>query len=919
MDVASHVPAYLFCERFAQGKIAVDLYPPDERGAMFLARSARGVLVVHEARSQARDPSDRVCRVFARLPDLPLAHPAADLVIITALAATEASSRPEIEVLLRAARSVIQPSGLLAILVPNRDALLLDGTAPAGLPGFLDLERALRRHFPHVTLLGQQPLHGAVLHPVGRRDAEEPPILDDRMTSEQSEPPSHFLCLCSSRYRKVDDSVIAELPYGLLAGPVRHRIGELAGALAVVENESEARARNVGALQVRVADLTSKLEDASDLQVEIATLTDKVAGLERELGRRDKLITEAEAARSDLAERIAQMDTRLLEADREARKAAQALADAGHQRELGAREREDLEQERDRLASEARLLRTENKTRQRDQDEAVEQAASAQAELSALHSEASRQRRELMSARERIRRLEVELAETGERAADAVRLEAERNDLRARFAGERERFESTLREGRERLAGETVARERSERTASELGARLDSELREAQEQLAIETAARERAERNLSAAGDRLEQADRSRRDLEAVRDRAEQGLVDVGARCAALEQDLSRAQARATDLERQLEKRTDENKRQDLAIDTIARRAEDAEKRVAEKAVVLEESQAELAAARLGLEQARAAATELDNLHAQSEARARAVEELSAEIERLRPNAVSAEAARTRALAAEARVTALAADLAKVEEQAGSASARAEQLEEDLERAMAALADGERAVEEAHRGTLDDDESAAALFEQAQRILQLEKEVARLTEENETGLIKVREDLETELKYASSQLEARHGEIWEMREEIVRLRAEVAASASAADHAGSTSDFQHVLAEQESLIAELTEDREKLRVTAEQLRKSLEVRKKNLKILAAVLKRERAVRMAQEAPRPADAPDERVRGTLITREFDIRRILVDAGADMTGDPLDDLGSLSIDEEAPEKPSDKDGEAPERE
>ncbi|MDD5306046.1 MAG: hypothetical protein PHU25_01880 [Deltaproteobacteria bacterium] len=793
---------------------------------------------------------------MAHLPDLPLSQPAADLVIITALAAMETSYRPEIDPLLKAARSAIQPSGLLAILVPNRDAQLLEGSAPAGLPGFLDLERALRRHFPHVTLLGQQPLHGAVLFPVGRREVAESPILDDRMTSEQVEPPSHFLCLCSSRYRKVDDNVIAELPYSLLADPVRRRLGELSGVLAVVEKESEARARNVEAQQTRIAALTSKLEDVSDLRLEIATLGDKATGLERELARRDKLIADADAARNDFAERLSQMDTRLLEAGRDARKAAQVLADVSHQRDLSAREREDLERERDRLAAEARTLRAENKARQRDQDEAVEQAAAAQAELSALHSEASRQRRELTGARERVRRLEIELAEANERAADLARLEAERNDLQSRTASEHERLESTLREERQRFVGEM--------------------------------AAREKAERNLTAADARLVQVELGKRDLEAARAQAEQRLFENETRRTTLEQDLSRAQARAAELERQLEQRADENKRQELAIDTITRRALAAEKRAAEIEVVLDQARVDLVAARL-------------------------------ELERLRPNATSAEAARTRALTAEARAVDLEVELARAKDQVGSASARTEQLEADLERAMAALADGERAIEEAHKESGTTDDNGSPISERGRRVLEIEREVARLKEENETGLLKVREDLETELKYASSQLEARHGEIWELREEIVRLRAEIAASTSAAEHEGSNSDLQHVLAEQESLIAGLAEDREKLRATAEQLRKSLEVRKKNMKILAAVLKRERSMRTTRDATGPDEAPGEGPQGPLVARESDIREILVEAGADMTGDPLEDIDSSPLEDEEPRQLPDNDSEAPDLE
>ena len=52
MDAGAHIPSYLLCEQLAgQGRVA-DLFPPDERGARILARTAQAIVVVQSTASR---------------------------------------------------------------------------------------------------------------------------------------------------------------------------------------------------------------------------------------------------------------------------------------------------------------------------------------------------------------------------------------------------------------------------------------------------------------------------------------------------------------------------------------------------------------------------------------------------------------------------------------------------------------------------------------------------------------------------------------------------------------------------------------------------------------------------------------------------------------------------------------------------
>jgi hypothetical protein len=161
------------------------------------------------------------------------------------------------------------------------------------------------------------------------------------------------------------------------------------------------------------------------------------------------------------------------------------------------------------------------------------------------------------------------------------------------------------------------------------------------------------------------------------------------------------------------------------------------------------------------------------------------------------------------------------------------------------------------------------------------ERIRELKAENRRLKQENDGELLRVREDLETELRSVSRQLEARDQEIWELREEVIRLRAQNAASAAATEPRGEVAGIHRTLFEQENIIAELREECERLRFECEKRQRSLDLRKKNLRILASLLRQERDARkrIDSEPPAPPAAPQ----GLVADRELDIARMIDEA------------------------------------
>jgi chromosome segregation ATPase len=235
-------------------------------------------------------------------------------------------------------------------------------------------------------------------------------------------------------------------------------------------------------------------------------------------------------------------------------------------------------------------------------------------------------------------------------------------------------------------------------------------------------------------------------------------------------------------------------------------------------------------------------------------------------------------------ARATEARAETLQGELGQARADLSEAHARLAQLEQDLSRAMEALAGSEG-------------DSTGQQQSAVERIRELKAENRRLKQENDGELLRVREDLETELRSVSRQLEARDQEIWELREEVIRLRAQSAASTAAAETRSEVAGIHRTLFDQENTIAELREECERLRFECEKRQRSLDVRKKNLRILAALLRQERDARRRIDSEPPA--PLSELPGIAADREVDIAK-MIDEAVDDFEDVDDALDTVRI-------------------
>ncbi|MBW2278195.1 MAG: hypothetical protein JRF63_11925, partial [Deltaproteobacteria bacterium] len=470
MDAGAHIPSYLLCEQLAgQGRVA-DLFPPDERGSRILAKSAQAVVVVQAVASRfMATSSEELTRVLSHTSSIPLAKGVFDLVL--SLAVDRRPTTAELESLVRSIRELLRPSGIAAIAVPNPNALDVDVQGASRQPDLLDFERSLRRHFPHVSIFAQQPLHGAVLSPLGRRTSSDAPFLDDRLLPDGGELPTHFVALCSPRYHKLVDAIITRLPFKELAEQVRDKVDKLEGTVNIVRQESEARARRVAALTSELEQNRIKLVHAEETNRELGGLRTQISELERQLARRDQLLTEAERSRDDQNLAASALEEQLHEARREVRQLERRAADLKREHELSLKEREDAEQERLGSVEEIHHARAEVKAKQRELDDILEQLAGSETELEALRVEAARQRRELVSSRERVRQLELTVSELESLQTDTSTLEGELQRIRDHAAVEREKLEGRADDEHSQLLEAISAREEAVRKgrATEVG------------------------------------------------------------------------------------------------------------------------------------------------------------------------------------------------------------------------------------------------------------------------------------------------------------------------------------------------------------------------------------------------------------------------------------------------------------------
>ncbi len=594
MDIGAHIPAYLFCEQFATEELVLDVMPPDERGARLLAQTARSVTVTQTSISDhAHEAKEEIHRITATQTDLPFLSGSFGLILF--FAREEYALPGNIDAFLRSARTLVGQKGLIALTIPNRDAKTFEGKRNAKLLGFFELERALRRHFPHVTIFAERPLHGATLTPLGRRGAPEAPLLDDRLLPDGGETPSHFLALCAPRYRKVDDSMIAQLPYELLIDSLREKLEQFAGKMDVAMAESGTRLREIERLEKVTEKLKEESSEADILRREKTALLTRLDEADRQLRLRDERLAEVEVSYDSRSSRLAEIEQQIHDSNRKLRLAEQRAGEVEQRLNLALKEREDAEKEQERALVAHRTLRAESKTKQREVDDVREQMAGLEAELAAMHEESARLRREGLAARERATRLELEVKEIESKQTETSSLEAELLRMRSLTASERERLEQRVADEHARLLEEVKSRSAAEQKTAE----LEKDLGEAV--AATETAKRrnESIEEKMTRLREERDFLDRDRREAERAsnemallaRERSDE-LKQHKHQVDLLTQQASQAEIRVKSLTEQLEEM--HSGLEETEAELIALRT--AKKRVTGQAGSLEERNAQLA-----------------------------------------------------------------------------------------------------------------------------------------------------------------------------------------------------------------------------------------------------------------------------------------------------------------------------------
>jgi chromosome segregation ATPase len=860
MNSGSHIPPYLLCERFAEGCKVADLFPVDDRGALLLSETA--ALVVLVGPPGKGGVSERLARITARPGALPLVQGAFDLVL--ALNPAGAGGAAALEELLKTARIAVSATGLVAAMIPNRETIGIDLGPQREYPDLMEFERLLRRHFPHVNVFGAQPLYGAVLTPLGRRAGAEPPVFDDRLLPDGGEPPTHFLALCSHRYQRLDDTTIAQVPFIELAEGVRARAEKLEGTLTVLRLENDARGREIEFQGRRLRELEEELARTQFERRDRASLTAELSRLEEAVRRRDTLLVEAQEALDSERRGGGARSEELLGTKLRLRQVEQNLADVELASEHASKERDEAEAARARLQSVLTDSAAESKVRQRELDDRMEVIAGLEVEVGALRSETSRLKQELLSAREAARRASADRSEIEESNARAESTAAQLARALGDAAAERERFDRRVEEIRQQLRSEATARAELDQERVSLIQRLE-ELAALRDR---DLASTRQITSNARAAQERGEQeAIRLRAEIE----RATALTEEIKARLATADRERSLAAARLerqdqalADLRRVVAELSDEAGRRALLIETLTSRASAAEADAATLRENGRELHGALTAAEGEIADLRERVAHSETVADEHDKALHDMASLRAEVARIRPEANAAASARQRAATAEALLLerenashALDLELTQARERAATAEA----LLLERENALRAL---EAKLRETRERTENQDRDLAAALEAlavteetvdarmqtaAERIRAMRAEIKQLTNENETELLKVREDLETELRTASAQLERRDGEIWELKEEILRLHAQVAATVASQVSAGPMAEFQQSLADQENQIFTLGEERDRLRTENERLARSVSRAKKNVRILITLLRKERTLR----------------------------------------------------------------------
>ncbi|MBN2714222.1 MAG: hypothetical protein JXX14_00125 [Deltaproteobacteria bacterium] len=953
MHSGNHIPSYLLLERFAKGRHVLDLFAPDEQGLGLLLNVADSVTLVQRTRQDhPMGTMQGLQRLVAEETNLPFRQGVFDMVLM--LNPDVDSVAFDLETQIKQCRYLLSPTGIAAFLLPNVESQ--GGARASGkIPDFLDLERLLRHFFPHLMMFAQQPLYGATLSPIGRRVKDDSPLLDDRMLPEEGEPPDFFVALASAKYHRLDDTVIAQLPFLPMADAFRLQVEKYEGSLRLVQAEKRARDKKLALLTKQVDELNDKVLQA-ELEVrDREALAARVTYLDEQIVRKDAALADVERKASEKSHQQIALEESVHELQREIRRLTQQVSDRERAVELLQKERDEHEADRQQLMSELHGAQSELKARQRQLDEQIEDVASREAELELLRRDIGSLRDSLLKEREERQKLSLLASERENYSAVVEAMEKELNKIRVLSQNERHRLEAQFEEEHRKLLEEITVREDIRRKAHmlelqvkelELAAETDRAHAEAQSEdmqalmIRLEMLQNERKEfqkekrdsdseiealqQKVQSLGNELE---RSRHLVQLVTARAEEAegrYRDLQQRISALQAELGDAEQRCSELQLVAHRLEQFEEKYSTALTRIteleealavaegrnraaaAHRTEhvaELEERYADAINQVRELKAEVQQKETAIIERETDSMRLAQLEERYRVAMAQVDSLQGEVAEYRPVVSSvatfrqqAETAdlkyleeqsahqKTRAmlLDARSRISKMESDLSqeqldhqKTRQALQQNLERIGRLESDLTAAMGALAEHEEGTEQEVKTA-------------AEKVRHLRNELVRLQHENETELLCVREDLETELRHSLRRLEQAQQEIWELREEVIRMKAQSAATAAASAKQGINEEFQKTLIEQEILIETVNSEREQLRIENEHLKKSLLNRKKNIRILATLLRREHYEHtLSAENIRPLSIPD-------------IRRLVESEGGDIA-DELDFLDDPSTD------------------
>ncbi|MBN2801994.1 MAG: hypothetical protein JXR91_02750 [Deltaproteobacteria bacterium] len=921
MNQGSHIPSYLLCERFAQNSSVAALYPPDERGAGFLQNIAKQIIIVQKQSSDHRPTAgESFLRITAAHNSIPFKPGSFDVVLTFNFDFENENFNFLTEI--KNTKKLINSTGIALFFIPNKENLTVDVKLKNNIPDFLEFEQSLRRAFPHIITFAQHPLYGATLSPIGRRFKENAPLLDDRMLSADDEMPDFFVGICSDRFHKFDDTVIAQLPFKPLLDSFLQDSEKNLGVISLLQREKKLKEQRIDDLLINISKMELKLNENDTFEQEKTALENRVSYLVQQIAKREQNALNAEKHTEKQSLKIIELENSISLSKRDIVRLEQQIDMVEESKRRILLEKDDCYNEIEQARNKLRESSTELKQRLRQIDEYVEIIASKENESDLFNSEILKLRSEISRLKEENSLLSIKDSQNSQNDAVVKTLEAELERARNLTLNEKNRLEKMIEQEHERLLLVIDEKEASRQEVH----RLNLEIKQLQLLIDDSNAQKDTSAENIKSFEERIASLHEINRDLNNANSDKAIKLEEISQLAENRADEIKRIEHAVT----LLKSKSDEAEKRSTALQNrvleLDRALIDAETRSAhydtlvEKLTTLEEKNqlsqnriieleralssaensvigAQLSSDNLSQIKEHYAEAQKEIIKLQNELSDAANRNMELEVKSLRFEQLEVrykaafdqidmlqreiEALRVKAT----EYNSLKRDLGNVQNLYKEAEADLDSNKKELERANDKIKKMEKDLESAMEALAKIEEGAdSKIHSAASTIKTLQDEITALKQETETELIKVKEDLETELKISYDQLEQSKQEIWELKEEIVRLQAQTAATAAAAANEGVNEEFQSTLLEQESIILELQEDKNHLRREAEKLNKSLALRKSNMKILATLLKKEHLKNSVDDS----------------NEKFDISQLIKNSGGNINDDDLSFLDEPSL-------------------